>query len=163
MSVSCPSGSRHRGGRSDGRGADEQAGTQPDDILARLESSCLTPAAASELLRVSERQVYRPMRRFRNGGPAGIAARRRGRPSNNRLPDVLRHHAVALVREHSPDYGPTLAAEKLQERRALRISRETLRTRMIYQRANGSAGRSESSPRFYAAQQPPLYTGLSWR
>jgi transposase len=101
------------------------------DILARLESGRLTPAAASELLQVSERQVYRLRRRFRDGGAAGIADRRRGRPSNNRLPEVLRDHAVALVREHYPDFGPTLAAEKLAERHDLRVSRETLRTWMI--------------------------------
>src|SRR4051794_25486068 len=69
------------------------------DILARLESGRLTPGAAAVLLQVSERQVYRLRRRFRDGGPAGVADRRRGRPSNNRLPDVLRNHAIALVRE----------------------------------------------------------------
>ena len=101
------------------------------DVLARLKSGHLTPAAASELLRVSERQVYRLMRRFREDGPAGIADRRRDRPSNNRLPEVLRDHAVNLVHEHYADFGPTLAAEKLAERHALRVSRETLRTWMI--------------------------------
>ena len=101
------------------------------DILARLDSGRLTPAAAAELLRVSERQVYRLQRRFRADGPAGIADRRRGRPSNNRLPDGLRDHAVSLVRQHYSDFGPTLAAEKLEERHALRLSRETLRTWMI--------------------------------
>jgi transposase len=101
------------------------------DILARLENRRLTPSAACALLQVSQRQVYRLMRRFRDGGPAGIADRRRGRPSNNRLPDVLRDHAVALVRERYGDFGPTLAAEKLAERHDLRVSRETLRTWMI--------------------------------
>jgi hypothetical protein len=101
------------------------------DILARLESGRLTPGAAAALLQVSERQVYRLRRRFRDGGPAGIADRRRGRPSNNRLPDVLREHAVALVHEHYADFGPTLAAEKLEDRHDLRVSRETLRTWMI--------------------------------
>jgi hypothetical protein len=43
------------------------------DILARLDSGRLTPAAAADLLRVSERQVYRLQRRFREDGPAGIA------------------------------------------------------------------------------------------
>src|SRR3954452_6325689 len=70
-------------------------------------------------------------RRFRDGGPAAIADRRRGRPSNNRLPDVLRDHAVALVCEHYADFGPTLAAEKLADRHDLRVSRETLRSWMI--------------------------------
>src|ERR671917_2495299 len=92
------------------------------DILARLQSGRLTPAAASELLRVGERQVYRLMRRFREDGPAGMADRRRGRRSNNRLPDVLRDQAVALVRERYGDFGPTLAAEKLAERHDLRVS-----------------------------------------
>jgi transposase len=101
------------------------------DVLARLESGRLTPVIAASLLRVSERQVYRLMRRFRDDGPAGMADRRRGRPSNNRLPDVLREQAVALVREHYADFGPTLAAEKLEERHGLRVSRETLRTWMV--------------------------------
>ena len=101
------------------------------DILARLESGRLTPGAAAVLLQVSERQVYRLRRRFRDGGPAGIADRRRGRPSNNRLPDGLRDHAVTLVREHYADFGPTLAAEKLADRHDLRVSRETLRSWMI--------------------------------
>ena len=101
------------------------------DVLARLESGRLTPGAAAALLRVSERQVYRLMRRFREGGPAAIADRRRGRPSNNRLPDVLRNQAVALVREHYADFGPTLAAEKLADRHDVRVSRETLRSWMI--------------------------------
>src|SRR4051794_29322298 len=100
------------------------------DGLARLESGRLTPGAAAALLRVSERQVYRLMRRFREGGPAAIADRRRGRPSNNRLPDVLRNQAVALVRQHYADFGPTLAAEKLADRHDVRVSRETLRSWM---------------------------------
>src|SRR4030095_9828759 len=105
------------------------------DILARLESGRLTPGAAAALLQVSERQVYRLRRRFRDGGPAAIADRRRGRPSNNRLPDVLRDHAVTLavtlVREHYAAFGPPRAAEKLEDRHDLRVSRETLRSWMI--------------------------------
>ena len=93
------------------------------DILARLDSGRVTPGAAAALLRVSERQVYRLRRRFRDGGPAAIADRRRGKPSNNRLPDVLRDQAVALVREHYADFGPTLAAEKLADRHDVRVSR----------------------------------------
>jgi hypothetical protein len=40
---------------------------------------------------------------------------------------VVRDHAIALVREYYADFGPTLAAEKLDERHDLRVSRETLR------------------------------------
>ena len=114
------------------------------EILARLESGRLTPGAAAALLQVSERQVYRLRRRFQDGGPAAIADRRRGRPSNNRLPNVLRDQAIALVREHYADFGPTLAAEKLEDRHDLRVSRETLRSWMIQARGLAAASRAQA-------------------
>jgi len=59
-----------------------------------------------------------------------IAQPRRGRPSNNRLPGVVRDHAIALVRERYADFGSTFAAEKLAECHDLKVSRETLRSWM---------------------------------
>jgi hypothetical protein len=41
--------------------------------------------------------------------------------------DEVRDHAVGLVRQFYPDFGPTLADEKLEERHDLKVSRETLR------------------------------------
>src|ERR1700726_1350507 len=97
------------------------------DILARLDGGRLTTAAAADLMRITLRQTHRLLKRYRDGGASAITNRRRGRPSNNRLPDVVRDHAIALVREHYADFGPTLAAEKLGERHDVRVSRETLR------------------------------------
>src|SRR5258708_1841034 len=79
---------------------------------------------------ITPRQTYRLLRRYRDGGASAIANQRRGRPSNNRLPDVVRDHAIALVRELYADFGPTFAAEKLAERHDLKVSRETLRSWM---------------------------------
>ena len=100
------------------------------DVLARLDSDRLTARAAAELMTITLRQTYRLLRRYRDGGASAIANQRRGRPSNNRLPDVVRDHAIALVRELYADFGPTFAAEKLAERHDLKVSRETLRSRM---------------------------------
>jgi len=97
------------------------------DVLARLDGGRLTTFAAADLMRVSLRQTHRLLKRYRAGGAPAIANRRRGRPSNNRLPDVVRDHAIALVRQYYADFGPTLAAEKLTERHDVRVSRETLR------------------------------------
>jgi transposase len=97
------------------------------DVLARLDGRRLTASAAADLMRVTQRQTHRLLKRYRDGGAAAIANRRRGRPSNNRLSDVVRDHAIALVREYYADFGPTLAAEKLGERHDVRVSRETLR------------------------------------
>jgi hypothetical protein len=100
------------------------------DVLARLNSDKLSVAVAAGLMNITPRQTYRLLDRYRNGGASAIADQRRGRPSNNRLPDTVRDHAIALVREFYPDFGPTLATEKLAERHDLRVSRETLRNWM---------------------------------
>src|SRR3984885_7318190 len=100
------------------------------DVLARLDSDRLTVRAAAELMTITLRQTYRLLRRYRDGGASAIANQRRGRPSNNRLPDEVRDHAIALVRERYADFGPTFAAEKLAERHDVRVSRETLRSWM---------------------------------
>jgi transposase len=100
------------------------------DVLARLDSDKLSVAVAAGLMNITPRQTYRLLRRYRAGGASAIANQRRGRPSNNRLSDAVRDHATALVRELYPDFGPTLAAEKLAERHDLRVSRETMRNWM---------------------------------
>lgn len=100
------------------------------DILARLDGDRLTVLAAAGLMSVTPRQTYRLLSRYREGGALAIANQRRGRPSNNRLSDEVRDHAITLVRQLYPDFGPTFAAEKLEERHDLKVSRETLRNWM---------------------------------
>ena len=100
------------------------------DVLAQLNSGRLTARAAAELMAITPRQTYRLLRRYRDGGASAIADLRRGRLSNNRLPEVVRDHAIALVRERYADFGPTFATEKLAERHDLKVSRETLRSWM---------------------------------
>jgi DNA-binding transcriptional ArsR family regulator len=73
------------------------------DILARLDGDRLTVRAAAELMTVTPRQVYRLLRRYREDGASAVANQRRGRPSNNRLPDV--------AWESYADFGPTFAVE----------------------------------------------------
>jgi transposase len=71
------------------------------DVLARLDGDRLTARAAAELMTITPRQAYRLLRRYRDGGASAVANQRRGRPSNNRLLDVVRDHAIALVRERA--------------------------------------------------------------
>jgi transposase-like protein len=114
------------------------------DVLARLDSDRLTVLAAAGLMNVTPRQTYRLLSRYREGGASAIANQRRGRPSNNRLSDEVRDHAIALVRQLYADFGPTLAAEKLEERHDLKVSRETLRNWMRQRRDLGLAGRAQA-------------------
>ncbi len=62
---------------------------------------------------VSERHFRRLLKRFRRHGRSGLVSRRRGAPSNHRLPDATRRRALELIRERYADFGPTFAHEKL--------------------------------------------------
>src|SRR6266446_4364354 len=96
-------------------------------VLTRIAERRLTRRRAAGLLKVSERQVRRLYRAFVQDGAAGLASRRRGRPSARRLPAATQERALALIRERYADFGPTFAHQKLTEEHALVLSVETLR------------------------------------
>src|SRR5687767_909229 len=100
-------------------------------IMTRIAERRLTRRRAAALLDLSERQVRRLFRAFARAGAAGLASRRRGRPSNRRLADTTRECALALLRERYADFGPTFAHQKLTEEHQLGLSVETLRGWMI--------------------------------
>ena len=100
-------------------------------VMAALRERRLRQVEAARRLRLSVRQVRRVLARYRAEGDAGLVHRARGRPSNRRLPDLLRRRVMAQVARAYRDFGPTLAAEKLSERDGLEVSRETLRQWMV--------------------------------
>lgn len=100
-------------------------------VLSRVLEGDLRSATAASLLGLSHRQVQRLLLRYRRDGAGAVRHGLRGRPSNNRISPGLRDYAVSLVKDLYPDFGPTLAAEKLVERHALKVSAETLRKWMI--------------------------------
>ena len=99
-------------------------------VVTQLAERRLTRRRAAALLGLSERQVRRLYRAFRRDGASALASRRRGRPSNRRLATAIREHALSLVRERYPDFGPTFARQKLTEEHGLAFSVETLRAWM---------------------------------
>ena len=101
------------------------------DVLLRVRSGRLRVADACQLLDLQRRQVFRLLRGLKQDGATSVLSKRRGKPSNNRLPDEVRILALSLVRERYPDFGPTLALEKLAALHGLCVSRETLRGWMI--------------------------------
>ena len=84
-------------------------------VLIDVADGRLSVADATGLIGVGRRQIYRLLQAFRADGPHGVISRKRGRPSNRALGAVFRETVLALVRERYPDFGPTLAAEKLSE------------------------------------------------
>ncbi|MFQ5724026.1 MAG: ISNCY family transposase [Terriglobia bacterium] len=96
-------------------------------VLRQLKQGKLTQRAAAEQLGLSPRWVRKLARRLRQQGDRGLAHRLRGRVSNRAHDAPTRRRALELVREHYPDYGPTLASEMLASDHDLAVNRETLR------------------------------------
>jgi transposase len=96
-------------------------------VLREVEAGRTRVKQAAAALGVSERQVKRLTRRLRTEGSQGVISRKRGAPSNRRIPQQVRDHYVDLVRQHYGDFGPTLACEYLQRDHGFAYSVETLR------------------------------------
>ena len=96
-------------------------------MIQRVTADELTQREAARMLGVSERQVRRWMRRVEEEGERGVIHRSRGRRSNRAYADVLKQKVVALYRRRYGDFGPTLFAEKLEEREGIALGRETIR------------------------------------
>jgi hypothetical protein len=101
------------------------------DVLTRLDAGAMSVRDVEAITGLCRRQIFRLLHRFRQDGAAGVVSRRRGRPSNRRLPEPMRIRIIDLVRTHYSDFGPTFAAEMLADRHDLHLGRETLRQLMI--------------------------------
>ncbi len=101
------------------------------EILGRVLERRLTQVEAGSQLGLSVRQVARLCRKLRTEGPPGLVSKKRGLTSNRVLPSALRERSLDLIRSRYPDFGPTLAAEKLREHHNVIVSVETLRKWMV--------------------------------
>ncbi len=97
------------------------------EILSQIDDGRLSVGAAANMLDLTERQIYRLLKTYRIDGASSIRHKARSQKSNNQIHAAKREYAMALVHENYADFGPTLAAEMLDERHAFKVSRETLR------------------------------------
>ncbi|MGF7056333.1 hypothetical protein GGC47_005556 [Bosea sp. OAE752] len=100
-------------------------------VLRDVVAERISVGDAAQLLHLTHRHVFRLLQVYRRRGPVGLVSQKRGKPSNRSYPPTVRTQALALIRANYPDFGPTLAAEKLAERHGLRLGVETVRRWMI--------------------------------
>lgn len=86
---------------------------------------------ASELLKISERQIRRVVKRVREEGEEGIIHRSRGRRAHNATDEKIKAKALRLCETKYSGFGPTLASEKLFENEKIKRCDETLRKWML--------------------------------
>lgn len=95
-------------------------------IFERVKRGELQQVEAAEMCRLSYRQTRRLYQRYREQGDRGLVHRGRGRPSNRKYGAEFRAAVLARYQERYPDFGPTLAVEKLTAE-GYELDHETLR------------------------------------
>ena len=101
------------------------------EVIHQVVKKHLKLRQAAAQLRLSVRQVKRLKRAYQWAGAKGLVSKKRGRRSHHQLETQTQTQAVHLIRERYPDFGPTLAHEKLIEDHHLALSVETVRHLMI--------------------------------
>src|SRR3954470_20229885 len=91
-------------------------------VMIDLADGRLTVDAAATLTRLGRRQIYRLRHALAVDGPAGLASRKRGRPSNRKHGEIFRAMVLRLVRELTstsahPGGGKTDCASRTADRR----------------------------------------------
>jgi len=98
-------------------------------VVRKAMENSITQNQAAEMLDLSDRQVRRISARIQAEGDVGVIHRLRDKPSNRELPGKCK--ALKLFKAKYPDFGPTLASEKLLERDKIEVNDETLRLWLI--------------------------------
>lgn len=97
------------------------------EAIEKIREKRISVVQAADLLHLSRIEVHRLLQAYNHDGAAGLASKKRGRPSNRQDTMEFRNQGLALVREHYTDFGPTLAREELMEWHQESVSKETLR------------------------------------
>lgn len=100
-------------------------------IIRKVLDRQINQQEASQVLRLSDRQVRRVVKRVRIEGESGVVHRSRGRPGNRSINVSFKDRILKFYRESYEGFGPTLASEKLLERDGVKVNEETLRLWLI--------------------------------
>lgn len=111
----------------------EMSGKERDRLvlLRQVEQGMLSQMQAAKLLNITDRQVRKLLRKIEMEGDKGVVSKKRGKASNNQMPESLKEEALRILGDELKGFGPTLATEKLEELWAIKISKETARLWMI--------------------------------
>jgi len=96
-------------------------------IITQIEGNKITVLEAADILGLSQRQIYRILKRIRAEGTIGIVHKLRGKRSNRGYPKELKEKMIVIYRKQYSDYGPTLYSEMLTEYHNISLNRETVR------------------------------------
>src|SRR5215468_2405706 len=99
-------------------------------VLHAVRDGLRSQAQAAELLGWTTRHLRRMLARLQLEGDSALVHGLRGRPSNHQPDHDLKRQALRAYRERYHDFGPTFAAEKLEDE-GLLVCPQTLRRWLI--------------------------------
>jgi transposase len=100
-------------------------------VIQKIVDKSLTKILAAKQLGLTDRQIRRLVNEYKLHGAEGLVSKQRGQVSNNKRSDGEIDTIKRLIATHYYDFGPKFAAEKLDEKHGIKISKETLRQWMI--------------------------------
>lgn len=101
------------------------------DIIKKVISKELNGSEAAELLDLTVRHIRRLKNKVDKVGIKGLIHGNRGKPGNRRMPEEEKDKIADLIKQKYPDFGPTLATEKLFELDKIERSPSAVRVLMI--------------------------------
>lgn len=97
-------------------------------VMDRMEQGLMTRAKAAEQLHVSERQIYRIQKSYRERGEQGLVHGNRGRVSHRRINERVRQELQRLLEETYSDYNSLHFLEILRDNYGIGLSYSTLQS-----------------------------------
>lgn len=101
------------------------------DIFEKLSRKEIKQKEASDLLKISIRQVKRKLHDYKKEGAKSLIHKGRGKQSNNKITQEKLDQVIKIIKEKYCDFGPTLAHEKLVEQHGFKMGLTTVRKQMI--------------------------------
>ena len=104
---------------------------QQAKIFEQVKTGVITQKVASAQLNMSTRWIRKKIKRYKMDGDKGLVHLSRGKSSSRKWKNEEIAILLHLLQNEWHDFGPTFAAEKLQEIHSIKVSRETVRRVMI--------------------------------
>lgn len=101
------------------------------DIIKKTIDKKIKSIEAAIILSLTARQIRRLKKRVAKDGIKGLIHAGRGQTSSRKIPKKEEDKIKKILKEHYSDFGPTFAAEKLDEVHKLKRDPKTIRRIMI--------------------------------
>lgn len=100
-------------------------------VFEQVRQGIITQAEAAARLRITDRWVRTKFKRYCQFEDFGLVHKSRGKISSKRWAKENEQLLINLLQNEWHDFGPTFAAEKLEEKYSIKVSREVVRKVMI--------------------------------